>query len=55
MVRMLFGKYDRVIHSAGGEKFLHTIEEYATVKIIDAGHDVLGDWHAAAIAKLFND
>jgi pimeloyl-ACP methyl ester carboxylesterase len=54
-LRMLFGSYDRVIHSAGGHAFLKTIEEYATVKIIDAGHDLLREWHSSAIAELFNE
>jgi pimeloyl-ACP methyl ester carboxylesterase len=54
-LRMLFGSYDRVIHSAGGHAFLETIEEYASVKIIDAGHDLLREWHSATIAELFND
>lgn len=54
-VRMLFGNYDRIIHSAGGHAFLKSIEEFATVKVIDAGHDVLRHWHAKAIANLFND
>lgn len=54
-VRMLYGNYDKIIHSAGGHKFLHNIEDYATVKIINAGHDVLRDWHATEIANLFND
>ena len=54
-VRMLFGSYDRIIHSAGGHAFLKSIEAYATVKIIDAGHDILREWNGAAIADLFND
>lgn len=54
-VRMLFGRHDRVIHSAGGKRFLHKIDDYATVKIIDAGHDILREWHGATIAELFND
>ncbi len=54
-VRMLFGSYDKIIHSAGGHKFLRSLEAYATVDIIDAGHDVLREWHAQTIANLFND
>jgi pimeloyl-ACP methyl ester carboxylesterase len=54
-VRMLFGSYDRIIHSESGERFIEKIEQYATIKIIDAGHDLLKDWHCDDIAKLFND
>lgn len=54
-VRMLFGSFDRIIHYASGERFLHKIETYATVKIIEAGHDILREWHSPVIAELFND
>jgi hypothetical protein len=54
-VRMVFGKYDKVIRSSGGHAFLKNIDAYATVKIIDAGHDLLREWHAKTIADLFND
>lgn len=54
-LRMLFGSYDRVIHSVGGHTFLETIEEYATVRIIEAGHDLLREWHSETIVELFND
>lgn len=54
-VRMLFGSYDRIIHYASGQQFLKRIEEYATVRIVEAGHDLLRDWHGATIAELFND
>lgn len=54
-VRMLFGSYDRIIHSASGERFLDKIDDYATIKIIDAGHDLLRDYHTNTIAELFND
>jgi hypothetical protein len=54
-VRMLFGQYDRIIHSAGGHSFLEKIETYASVKIIEAGHDLLREWHSPTIAELFND
>ncbi len=54
-VRMLFGSYDRIIHHGGGNRFLRRIEQYASVKVIDAGHDLLREWHASTIAGLFND
>jgi hypothetical protein len=54
-VRMLFGSLDKVIHAESGERFLDKIEEYATIQIIDAGHDLLQYRHADTIAELFND
>jgi hypothetical protein len=54
-VRMLFGSYDKVIHAESGERFLNKIEKYATIKVIDAGHDLLQYRHATTIAELFND
>ncbi|HEX8331503.1 MAG TPA: alpha/beta hydrolase [Segetibacter sp.] len=54
-VRMLFGSLDRIIHSASGERFLKKIDKYATIQIIDAGHDLLRDYHAHTISELFND
>jgi pimeloyl-ACP methyl ester carboxylesterase len=54
-VRMLFGSLDKVIHAESGERFLDKIEEYATIQIIDAGHDLLQYRHSDTIAELFND
>ncbi len=54
-VRMLFGSFDRIIHYASGQHFLRKIEKYASVKIIEAGHDLLREWHTPVIAELFND
>lgn len=54
-VRMMFGRYDKVIPYSGGEKFRKGIQEYASVKVVETGHHLLGDIHAGAIAELFND
>lgn len=53
--RLLYGKHDRIILSSRGEKFKKGIEEYCTVTIINSGHQVLHEKHAAEIvAELFN-
>lgn len=54
-VKMMFGRYDQVIPYKGGEKFREGIEEYATVKIVDAGHHLLSEVHADKIVQLIND
>jgi pimeloyl-ACP methyl ester carboxylesterase len=54
-VRMMFGNFDRVIPAAGGQAFKQGIESFATVKLIDAGHNLLNEVHAATIAQSFKD
>lgn len=54
-VRMLFGRYDKVILYSGGEHFVKGIEQYASLKVIDTGHNLLDDHNAKYIAGLFND
>lgn len=53
-VKMMFGRYDQVIPYARGEKFREGIEEFASVKIVDAGHHLLSESHADKIAQLIN-
>jgi pimeloyl-ACP methyl ester carboxylesterase len=53
-VKMMFGRYDQVIPYVGGEKFREGIEEFASVKIVDAGHHLLSESHADKIAQLIN-
>lgn len=54
-VRMLFGKFDRVISYQGGNKFKEGIRELATVEVIEAGHNLLSEAHERKIAQLIND
>lgn len=54
-VKMMFGAFDRVIPSAGGEKFKEGIEEFASVKVIEAGHHLLSEAQVGKIAQLIND
>lgn len=48
-VRLVYGKHDRIIISSVGEKFRKGIEEYCTISIIPAGHQVLHEKHAEEI------
>lgn len=51
-VRMLFGKYDKIILSRNGYRFAQPIPGQAMVEVIDAGHQLLKEKHIPAIAKL---
>jgi pimeloyl-ACP methyl ester carboxylesterase len=55
LVRMLFGKFDRIIPAKGGELFRKGMEELATVEVVDAGHNLLGESQAGKIVQLIND
>jgi len=48
-VRFIYGRYDKVILPARGEKFQKGIEEYCELKIIESGHQVLHEKHAEEI------
>lgn len=41
VVRLMYGKHDRIILPVRGEKFKEGIEEYCSVKVIESGHQVL--------------
>ena len=50
-VRLVYGKHDRIILSPVGERFKKGIEEQCTLKVIDSGHLVLHEKHAAEIVQ----
>lgn len=52
-VKMMFGKYDRVIITKRGLAFQKNIAEWIIVKEIEAGHQLLRPKYAADIAALF--
>ena len=43
--RLIYGKYDRIILPARGEKFRDGIEDFCTISIIDSGHQVVHENH----------
>ncbi|QEC41260.1 alpha/beta fold hydrolase [Pseudobacter ginsenosidimutans] len=50
-VRLLYGKYDRIILTQPAERFRKGIEEWCTISILPAGHQVLQEKHIDAIAE----
>ena len=48
----MFGRFDKVIPFAGGEKFREGIEEFATVKIVETGHHLLSELQVDKIVQL---
>ena len=51
-VRLLYGKYDRIILSKRARHLLDGLEEYCQLIIIEDGHQVLQQRHAALITSL---
>jgi pimeloyl-ACP methyl ester carboxylesterase len=54
-VRMLFGAFDRIIPFKGGEKFKEGIEVFATLEVVEAGHNLLTEINARKIGELISD
>ncbi len=54
-VKMLFGKYDRVINYKGGERFRKGIEKWVSIQIIPAGHHLLTEANANTIVRMINE
>jgi pimeloyl-ACP methyl ester carboxylesterase len=54
-VSILFGKYDSVIVTKCGLDFKKGVEEFVTIKEIQAGHQLLKEKHIPAIVALFNE
>ncbi len=50
-IRLVYGKYDRIILPAPGEKFQKGIEAYCTLTVINSGHQVLHENHVEEIIK----
>jgi pimeloyl-ACP methyl ester carboxylesterase len=50
-VRLLYGRYDRIIRHERGEKFGTGIESFCTLHIIQTGHQVLQEKHANQIIQ----
>ncbi len=48
-VRLIYGKYDRIILPVRGEKFCKGIEPFCTLKVIRSGHQVLHEKHSEEI------
>lgn len=48
-VRLMYGKFDRIILPENGRKFQKGIEEYCSIQIISSGHQVLQESHIKEI------
>jgi pimeloyl-ACP methyl ester carboxylesterase len=51
-VVLIYGRFDRVIRYTTGEQFRSGIENFCDLHILDAGHRLLTEKNAAAIATL---
>ena len=51
-VRLLYGRYDRIIRPERGEKFRKGIESFCTLHIIQTGHQVLQEKQVNEIIQL---
>lgn len=52
IVKLLFGKYDKIILSSHGQRFAKTLEKQATLRIMEAGHQLLKEKNIPVIAQL---
>jgi pimeloyl-ACP methyl ester carboxylesterase len=50
-VRLLYGKYDRIILSSTGEKFKRGMEEQCTLTVIQSGHQLLQEKYATEVIQ----
>ncbi|MCX6317655.1 MAG: alpha/beta fold hydrolase [Bacteroidetes bacterium] len=54
-VRLVYGRHDRIILAAVGERFRKGIEAQCRISIIHAGHQVLHEKHAGEIVPVLAD
>jgi len=50
-IRLIYGKHDRIIIPARGEKFRKGIEQQCNITVIPSGHQVLHEKHAEEITS----
>jgi pimeloyl-ACP methyl ester carboxylesterase len=50
-VRLIYGKFDRIILPVRGKAFVKGIENFAELRVIDSGHQVLNEKHAVEIVE----
>jgi pimeloyl-ACP methyl ester carboxylesterase len=51
-VKLLYGKYDKIIRHKNAEKFMNGIEPNCILSIIDSGHELLKEKNADEIVRL---
>lgn len=52
LVNIIYGKHDRIILPARGEKFQKGIEQFCSISVIRSGHQVLHERHAEEILPI---
>lgn len=53
-VRLLYGRHDRIILPERGEKFRKGIEEFCSITLLPAGHQLLQDKYVEEMAEALN-
>jgi pimeloyl-ACP methyl ester carboxylesterase len=54
-VKLIYGQYDRIIFSKGGQKFRRGIEPYCDLYVIPAGHQMLNEKNIDPITRLLKN
>lgn len=54
-VRIIYGKHDKIILPARGEKFRKGIEKHCSITILESGHQLLQEKHANQIMDKIDD
>ncbi|MBS1598275.1 MAG: alpha/beta hydrolase [Bacteroidetes bacterium] len=54
-VRLVYGEYDHIIRTNGGEKFREGIEKYCELSILSCGHHVLVSKNLETIVRLIRE
>ncbi len=54
-VRLVYGRYDRIIIPARGEKFRKGIEQHCTIRVINSGHQVVHANHLEQLLPILSE
>ncbi|HYC39779.1 MAG TPA: alpha/beta hydrolase [Chitinophagaceae bacterium] len=54
-VRIVYGKHDRIISARRGRKFTTRMESQARIYVINSGHELLREKHAAELLPALNE
>lgn len=53
ILRLIYGKYDKIILASRGEKFINGIDDQCSLVVVSSGHQVLHEKYAGAIVEGF--
>jgi pimeloyl-ACP methyl ester carboxylesterase len=54
-LRLLYGKYDKIIRYQNAEKFMRVIESYCILSVIETGHQLIQEKNMDAIVRVIKD